>query len=78
MIELVFNELLRIKNIEIKEQYGTKAKEEYNQFVKSIKADNNVYLRRTKTLRDIASMLDVPVEFIISIMKYERIEDIEI
>ena len=79
LIEKVIKEILAVKNINIKKQFGADAFEFYKNFIHTSKQVRNetIYYRYTTTFRKMATMLDVPVAFIISIIKLERVEEIE-
>lgn len=79
LIEKVIKELLAVKNINIKKQFGADAYEFYKNFIHTSKQKRNetIYYRYTTTFRRMATMLDVPVAFIVGIIKLERVEDNE-
>lgn len=75
LLEKVANELLAVKNIDIKKQYGTNAHKFFYNFLQISKRGHNLYKRQTTTFRKIATMLNVPVAFIIRILNLERIKE---
>lgn len=79
LIEKVTNEMLAVKNINITKTFGSDAHEFIYNFIRTSKKSctNDIYKRKLATIRRFATLLGVPVSFIVGILKYERIDEIE-
>lgn len=67
LFEQITNELVNIQNKVITKDLEL--------FVEGIKKQPDIYLKQTKTLQKVATQLNVPVGFIINVLRYERIDE---
>lgn len=74
-LEKVANELLLIKKINVFEKYGKETYDFFNNYIRNTK--DNYYFRRIASTRKFADILDVPVKFVIAILKYEGVVEID-
>lgn len=77
LFEKVAKELLKIKNINVTEKYGARTNEFFNKYIQNTcKSKSHSFdCKHIGSLRRFADILDVPAKFIVSILKYERIDE---
>ena len=77
LFEKIAKELLTIKNINVTKQYGASTNEFFTKYIynTSKSKSNNFDCKHISSLRKFADILDVPTRFIVSILKYERIDE---
>ena len=77
LLKKIAEELKKIKEINFNTMYNREQIQRFNQFVKH-KEIERIFCLKLKTVREVARMLDVPVGFIIRILKLEEIDDYEV
>lgn len=77
-LEKIVDELLLVKNIDIKNKFGTKTHKFFYKYIKNTKnLKDAIYCRHLASLKMIATILDVPVKFVIAILKYEGVVEFD-
>lgn len=77
LLENVTNELCKITRLDIETRYGSRGKKFCYNFIYNAKRAKDGYNKEIRVVRKFAKMLNVPVSFVVEILKLERVEEIE-